>query len=169
MNRTLIIRALGALLVTLVAMQLIPYRASNPPVVQNPDWVGTQTEHLARRACFDCHSNEVVVPWYGQIAPFAWVVRHHVDEGRSYLNFSEMNRPQEEAHEAAETVQEGEMPPAYYVALHPEANLTNAEKLLLIGGLNATLGGGGGTEVPGMEGGWGGRHDDDDGGSEDDD
>lgn len=124
-----------------LGIQLVPYRVHNPPVRAEPAWDSPQTRALADRACFDCHSNEVDVPWYGHIAPVAWLVRDHVDEGRAQLNFSEMDRPQEEAHEAAEVVEEGEMPPRYYLALHPEARLSEAEWQLLAAGLSATLGG----------------------------
>jgi len=138
--------ALGGLLAfslfaLLLAVQFVPYRVSNPPVLENPSWDSARTEALARRACFDCHSNEVEVPWYGYVAPLAWLVRDHVDEGRAALNFSEMNRPQEDAEEATEEVFEGEMPPRYYVRLHPEARLTDAERRELAVGLDATLGG----------------------------
>ncbi|MEZ4321615.1 MAG: heme-binding domain-containing protein [Myxococcota bacterium] len=136
--------ALGILAAIAVLIQLVPYRVSNPPVLQEPAWDSPRTAELARRACYDCHSNEVVVPWYGHIAPVAWLVRDHVDEGRAALNLSEMNRPQEEAHEAGEAVAEGEMPPAYYLALHPSARLTDAERAELQAGLDRTLGGEGG-------------------------
>ena len=124
-----------------IAIQLVPYRVTNPAVTQEPAWDSPETEALARRACFDCHSNEVKVPWYGYVAPIAWVVRHHVDDGRHHLNLSEMDRPQRDADEAAEVVREGEMPPGYYLALHSEAQLTDAEWEALAAGLEATLGG----------------------------
>jgi len=136
--------ALGAiaLFVILAAgIQLVPYRVVNPPVRQEPAWDQPQTRELAQRACFDCHSNEVRVPWYGHIAPVAWVVRRHVDEARAALNLSEMDRPQEEADDASEEVQEGAMPPGYYQLLHTGAQLTDAERRALAQGLAATLGG----------------------------
>ncbi len=109
------------------ASRLVPYRVHNPAVQQEPAWDAPQTRDLAQRACFDCHSNEVVVPWYGRIAPVSWVVTHHVEEGRAVLNFSEWNRPQEEAHESGEEIREGEMPPGYYTLLHGPARLDDAQ------------------------------------------
>lgn len=140
MTRQISIAALVSVFLLLGLIQLVPYRVSNPPVVQGPAWDNARTEALARQACFDCHSNEVKVPWYGQVAPFSWLVRSHVDEARDELNFSEMHRPQEEAHEAGEKAEEGEMPPPYYLFLHPEARLTDAERAELAKGLDATLG-----------------------------
>jgi mono/diheme cytochrome c family protein len=113
----------------------------NPPVSAEPAWDSPRTRELAQRACFDCHSNETVWPWYSRLPIVSGRIAEHVQEGRSELNFSEWDRPQEEAHESAEVVDEGEMPPANYVWLHPEADLTHAERAELIAGLQRTLGG----------------------------
>lgn len=130
---------LGALLVLL---QFVPYgRAhSNPPVRQEPAWDTAQTRALAVRACYDCHSNETAWPWYSHIAPLSWLIQRHVEDGRAHLNFSEWDRPQKEAEEAAETVREGEMPLPSYLLTHPAARLSAAERDALIRGLAATLG-----------------------------
>jgi cytochrome c551/c552 len=127
----------------------------NPPVVQEPDWDQPETRALAMKAgCFDCHSNETHWPWYTAVPGVNGQVVGHVMEGREEFNLSRMDRRQEEAHEAAEAVQEGEMPPAYYTVLHPSARLSDAERATLIRGLAATFGGEGGGE--------GREHDEDD-------
>jgi len=132
-------------LAIVLLIQLVPYgRAhSNPPTTGQPSWDSPETERLARRACFDCHSHETGWPWYASIAPISWRVQSHVDEGRSKLNFSAFDRPQEEAHEAAEAVRNGEMPLWDYVLMHPESRLSAEEKQRLVSGLRATFGGGG--------------------------
>lgn len=126
----------------LIVMQFLPYgrNHSNPPVRQEPAWDSPQTAALARRACFDCHSNQTVWPWYSNIAPVSWLVLRDVDEGRSKLNFSEWDLPQKDAEEAAEQVQKGEMPPWFYLPAHPQARLSTQEKQALIRGLQATTG-----------------------------
>jgi cytochrome c551/c552 len=126
-----------------VIIQLIPYgRAhSNPPVRMEPQWDSPQTRELAKRACFDCHSNETVWPWYSSVAPMSWLVQSDVDEARGMMNFSEWDRPQKKADEAAEQIQKGEMPLWFYVPPHPQAKLSAAEKQTLIRGLQATTGG----------------------------
>jgi hypothetical protein len=70
--------------------------------------------------------------------------------GRAKLNISEWGRAENEADEAAETVQKGSMPPWFYLPTHPEAQLSAAERQQLIAGLLATFGGHGGE---GREGG----------------
>lgn len=121
-----------------VVIQLIPYghQHSNPPVQEEPAWPDTQTRDLAARACFDCHSNETAWPWYSNIAPISWLIENDVQEGRGRLNFSEWNRPQHERGEIAEVIYEGEMPPSYFLILHPEAKLSTEEMRTLSQGLN---------------------------------
>jgi hypothetical protein len=126
-----------ALIVLAIAIQFIPYGRdhSNPPVVTEPKWDSPRTRELAQRACFDCHSNTTVWPTYAQIAPASWLLQHDVEEGRSHLNFSEWNRPQEHAGDAAKEVREKAMPPAIYLPLHAGARLTDTEREELAAGL----------------------------------
>ena len=131
-----------ALLGLLVLAQAVPYgrNHNNPPVRQEPRWDNPTTRVLAVRACFDCHSNETEWPWYSHVAPVSWLVQHDVDDGRKHLNFSEWDRPQEDAHEAAEEAEEGEMPPWFYLPLHAHARLSDPERGALVRGFLATLG-----------------------------
>jgi hypothetical protein len=113
----------------------------NPPVIQEPNWDSPRTRELANRACFDCHSNETHWPWYSRIYPMSDMLRHDVTEGRKVLNFSEWTVGHESfrPEEAVETVAKGQMPLPYYVILHPEADLNDAERAELINGLIATF------------------------------
>jgi hypothetical protein len=130
----------------LVLIQLVPYgrNHTNPPKRVEPAWDSPATRELAVRACYDCHSNETVWPWYSRVAPASWLVQRDVENGRHELNFSEWDRPQEEADEAAQMVRKGKMPLSYYLPAHPDARLSAPEKEALIAGLTATLGGEGG-------------------------
>jgi hypothetical protein len=140
--RRFIKRAALVLAVLFVLIQLVPYGRAheNPPVRQEPKWDSPATRALAKRACFDCHSNETTWPWYAWVAPMSWLVQHDVDEGREHMNFSEWDEEQKHADEAPEMVEEGEMPLWYYLPAHPEAKLTAGEKAQLIRGLEATVG-----------------------------
>ena len=135
-------KALLAVAVLVVIIQLVPYghNHSSPPARNEPAWDQPETRALARRACFDCHSNETVWSVYTSIAPISWLIQHDVDKGREDLNFSEWQRPQHESSEAAETVREGTMPPWIYTLLHREARLSPEERSALIRGLEATIG-----------------------------
>lgn len=135
--------AFAGVIVVGLAIQAVPYGRdhTNPPITGEPAWDSPQTRALVARACFDCHSNEVAYPWYSQIAPASWAVQAHIDSGRSKVNYSEWDQPQEDADESAETVIDGEMPPAYYTRLtHAGARLSDTERRQLIDGLIATFG-----------------------------
>jgi hypothetical protein len=135
----------------LVLAQAVPYgrNHSNPPVTKEPAWDSPRTRALAVRACYDCHSNETKWLWYSNIAPVSWLVQRDVDSGRSALNFSEWDKPQDvSAGDIAEAIRGG-MPPWFYTLIHRNAALNATEKNQLISGLNATfaksppIGGGG--------------------------
>ena len=132
---------IGVLVVLFIVAQFVPLpaRGHNPAVVAEPKWDSPQTRALAKRACFDCHSNQTVWPWYSYMAPVSWLVYRDVMQGRSRLNFSEWNRPQNAGLEASEQLLSGEMPPSFYLPLHPSAQLTDAEKQQLAAGFNNSL------------------------------
>lgn len=135
---------IGIIFAGFLLIQLVPYGRAheNPPVMKEPTWANAQTLDLARRACFDCHSNKVVWPWYSNVAPVSWLVQHDVEEGRNVLNFSEwgLSGEYDEIDEMAEVINENEMPPAQYLLTHPEARLSAAEKQILADGLMITAG-----------------------------
>jgi len=124
-------------------IQLIPYGHShdNPPVLNEVHWDTPQTKALFTKACADCHSNLTKWPSYSSVAPVSWLIMHDVEEGREHLNVSMWGKQKKnKGKDAAEEVEEGEMPPAIYTVMHPEAKLTNQEKTALIRGLKATFG-----------------------------
>jgi hypothetical protein len=135
-------RAGMGILGTVLAVQLVPYGRdhTNPPAIGEPTWDAPETRALAKRACFDCHSNETEWPVYSSIAPVSWLVQHDVSEGRAVLNFSEWPRPQKEAKKASEEVVEGDMPPVSYTWLHAQACLNAPDRDRLAQGLARTLG-----------------------------
>ena len=87
---------------------------------------------VLRRACYDCHSNETVWPWYSHVAPVSWLLARDVREGRGELNFStwdayDAKKKTKKLKETAEEVTEGEMPPWFYAAVHRHAALSPAD------------------------------------------
>jgi mono/diheme cytochrome c family protein len=139
LHRPVLLGVVGAAL-AFGLIQLVPYRVDNPPVRAEPAWDSPRTRALAVAACFDCHSNQTRSHWYTRVAPFSWWTTSHVRDGRATLNFSESTGRGED--DAAETVANGSMPPAYYtwLGLNRQARLSPADRQALIDGLRATLG-----------------------------
>lgn len=132
-----------ALAVILVVIQFIPM--NNEEVNSNefeisknfevPDHVAT----LLQGACNNCHSNTTTYPWYANLQPIGFWLKHHVDEGKEHLNFSEFTSlplrvQNHKFEEIVEMVESKEMPlPSYtYFGLHPEANLSDADRTVLV-------------------------------------
>ncbi|MFN8378777.1 MAG: heme-binding domain-containing protein [Anaerolineae bacterium] len=140
MSRKTTLRWVGGLValgVVLVALGNWAVPHNNPAITETIQWDSPETEHLARTACFDCHSNETKWPWYAFIAPSAFWVTSNVEYGRSAVNFS--TYPNLEGSEMARKIRAGEMPPPEYLLLHPEAHLNDEQKAALIAGFEATF------------------------------
>ena len=132
--------AVLAVAAAFVLIQLVPYgrQHTNPPVTSEPPWDIAQTKAIAKRACFDCHSNETAWPWYSNVAPVSWLLYVDVTEGRQRVNFSEWNRPEGQyTDEFKEVYYERNMPPANYLLLHPQARLSESEWKQLYAGLDS--------------------------------
>lgn len=120
----------------LIAVQFVPVEVgSNPPVTGDIPTT-PEVKALLRRACYDCHSNETVWPWYTRIAPVSWLMARDVREGRAELNFSTWNqydtrRQVKKLEESWEEVAEGEMPPWFYLPVHRNARLSAEDRALL--------------------------------------
>jgi len=133
------------LCIAFIAIQFVPVNRANPPV-KGDFRASAEVVSVLRRACYDCHSNETVWPWYSRVAPVSWVIARDVHQGRAALNFSTWNqlsaeKQAEAMKESWEEVAEGKMPTWYYVALHPEARLSPADKSVLRAWSGSTAGG----------------------------
>lgn len=129
------------LLVIFIIIQLVP--SGRPEVInKNPNdlllnnSVPQNVEKMLRAACYDCHSNESVYPWYAYVAPVSFLVSRDIRVGRKELNFSDW-KSLEKMDQAKlldkiiEEVEEEEMPMAIYLPLHPEAKLSTADRKAL--------------------------------------
>jgi hypothetical protein len=101
--------------------------------------VSNDLSQLLKVSCYDCHSNNTTYPWYSEIQPVAWWLDHHVQDGKKHLNFSEFTKSRisvqnHKFEEIIEMVEDKEMPlPSYtYLGLHPQANLTDNQRDLIV-------------------------------------
>lgn len=92
---------------------------------------------ILEKACYDCHSNNTVYPWYFNIQPVAWWMNNHIEEGKHRINFSDFGsdpiRWQYKKMESAmKEIKEGGMPLDSYTWIHKNAILTSDEKQTLL-------------------------------------
>ncbi|HEY3446144.1 MAG TPA: heme-binding domain-containing protein [Myxococcales bacterium] len=126
-------RAAIAIGVLLLGAQLIRPARTNPAedpaqtlAAQRP--MEPAVAAVLARSCGDCHTHRTTWPWYSQVAPISWLLVHDVDEGRAELNLSQWglyppDRQRKLLGEICEDVEKGEMPPAQYLLLHPQARV----------------------------------------------
>ena len=125
-------------LLLLVLIQFIPVSADNPPFDKNDEIVTTpEVKEILKKACYDCHSNEVKYPKYSSIAPISWGIRNHVKQGRIAVNFSTWNGmnsylKNQRIKRMKRILLSGAMPLSSYIMFHEEAKLTPEELNTLV-------------------------------------
>lgn len=129
-------------LVLLVAIQFIHPKKNISQEISASDITNVRTVpndvlHILKTACYDCHSNNTVYPWYNSIQPLAWWMNKHINNGKRHLNFSEFGnydtkKANHKLDEVIETLEKDEMPLFSYVIIHRDAKLSDAQKKLVI-------------------------------------
>lgn len=112
-------------------------RAATTPRVQQ-EHLPASVAPVLHRACRDCHSNDTVWPWYSEIPPLSFMIRHDVEAGRAKFNFSQWadgsKQPTaNQVREICDAVSDGSMPPKSYRMMHQEARLSSADVDTLCG------------------------------------
>jgi len=123
--------------IAILIAQFVRPNHSNP-AVQGDLSAPLIVKNTLERSCYDCHSNQTRWPWYSAVAPFSWWINREVAEGRRRLNFSswtdytsDPGTEDQKLDEVARLTAGREMPPWYYLAMHPEARLTSGERLAI--------------------------------------
>ncbi len=130
-------------------IQLIPTDKVNQPINRRVNFTDVnktpeKVAGLLKGACYDCHSDETVYPDYAYIAPVSWSVKSHVNEGREHMNLSVWDTYNKDLKESMltqsmQTLRNRSMPMPGYIVYHKEANLSDAERELLIKYLEGLL------------------------------
>ena len=125
-----------------IIIQFFPIDKTNPITNEGMDFLKIKNTpepiaKLIRNSCYDCHSNETKYPFYSNLQPVAWLLKNHIDEGRKELNFSTFAtyEPKRQAHkleEAAEYVEQKNMPLESYTLGHSDAKLSNEQRKQLV-------------------------------------
>jgi hypothetical protein len=143
MKKKLTLKNIAIFLVFLfLVIQSIRIDKTTEPANPTTDFItltsaNAEVANTLKIACYDCHSNQPTYPWYTNIAPVSWWIKHHINEGSHHLNFSiwgtySDKRKNHKLEECIEMIEEGEMPISSYTLMHGEAKLTDAQKLQLV-------------------------------------
>ncbi len=98
---------------------------------------------VLKSACYDCHSNNTIYPWYSNIQPMAWIMARHVKNGKKELNFSDFGsytsrRQISKLKSIANQIKDDEMPISSYKTMHKNARLSKEQKDLIMNWMNKT-------------------------------
>jgi hypothetical protein len=138
MNMARVKFVVSALVIFLVAIQLVQPKRTNPPVSPSRSLaahvtIPPQVQATLMRTCGDCHSNQTVWPWFSHIAPLSWGITDDVNQGRRHMNFDDWEA-QESAKVANDRVidickeiQTNGMPPFSYRIVHRASRLKMQE------------------------------------------
>ena len=96
--------------------------------------IDPETLALFERACQNCHSERTEWPWYSHVAPMSWLIARDVQQARSHMNLSRWQEYSTDERlgllsEIGSAVRNREMPKQRYLLLHPEARLTDRERV----------------------------------------
>ena len=99
--------------------------------------ISDSVQVVLKNACYDCHSNKTTYPWYSNIQPGGWLMAKHIQKGKDELNFSDFGsysqrRQLSKLNEIGNSIRNNIMPLLSYKMMHKNAQLTSAEKKLII-------------------------------------
>jgi len=122
---------IAALVLIFIVVQFVPSgipanKPEDDKSIVNDSLVSGPVLEQLRKSCFDCHSNQVELPWYSKMAPSSWLLAKHINEGKSHLNFSEWEEYSNREkvgllNDIRDEVSSGGMPLKSYLIIHRDA------------------------------------------------
>ncbi len=118
-----------------VALQAIQIDIPEPPKTIDPNNEITAPKEIMsmlKTSCYDCHSYQTKMPWYGHISPISLEVKSHIKNGRAAVNFQEWGTYDEAKKQKifkgiVQTIN-FRMPMPMYLIVHEEAKLKKEER-----------------------------------------
>jgi hypothetical protein len=87
---------------------------------------------MLKTSCYDCHSYQTKMPWYGHISPASLEVKSHIKEGREAVNFQEWgtydDAKKQKIYKGITKTINFRMPMPMYLMVHEEAKLSREQR-----------------------------------------
>jgi hypothetical protein len=123
---------------TFILLQAIQIDIPKPPKIIDPTKeikAPKEIIKIFKTSCYDCHSYQTKMPWYGNISPISLEVKSHIKKGREVVNFQEWDnyddaKKQKIYKGIAKTIN-FRMPMPMYLTMHKEAKLTQKERNMI--------------------------------------
>ncbi len=133
-----LLHIVGWTLGTVLVLQFVQIKIPPAPKATKADEIKAPKEvmEILKTSCYDCHSNETKMPWYGNISPMSIAVHSNIKNGRAWLNFSIFNKYDEKKKQKiyegiVQTLKIKTMPPPEYLLFHKNARLTKEQEKIL--------------------------------------
>ncbi len=120
---------------TFILLQAIQIDIPKPPKTVDPTkeiQAPKEIMSMLKTSCYDCHSYQTKMPWYGHISPMSLEVKSHIKNGRIAVNFQEWGNYDEAKKQKiykgiAKTIN-FQMPMPMYLTIHKDAKLTKKQR-----------------------------------------
>jgi len=126
------------LIAVLIILQFFRPEPNNAPIDPELDMlvVLAPSEHMAdliKNACYDCHSNQTVYPWYSKVSPVSFYLNRHIKKGKEGLNFSEYGLLDKADKigtfaDFCDVLDAGTMPLQSYILIHKDSRLSQEDR-----------------------------------------
>jgi hypothetical protein len=120
---------------TFILLQAIQIEIPNPPkhIDKSKEIVAPkEIMKMLKTSCYDCHSYQTKMPWYGHISPISFEVKSHIKNGRIAANFQEWgnytDEKKQKIYKGITKTINFQMPIPMYLSLHKEAKLTKEQR-----------------------------------------
>lgn len=105
--------------------------------ISNTITISDSVQAIIINACYDCHSNNTIYPWYSNIQPMGWLMAKHIKNGKDALNFSEFGsyssrRQLSKLNGIANSIRDDIMPLRSYKLIHKNSQLSSTQMKLVI-------------------------------------
>ncbi len=130
------------LIMVFLVIQFFPVHRNESPIPAGQSFVNqfnvpNKVNRILQKSCYDCHSNQTIYPWYGNVQPSAWFLQNHIVKGKKKLNFDELQqygkrRLRTKYTEIVKQIEHDKMPLSSYLLVHPSTKLSETEKKILI-------------------------------------
>ncbi len=118
-----------------VLLQAIQIEIPEPPKHIDPAKEIKASEKIMtmlQTSCYDCHSYETKMPWYGHVSPMSLEVKSHIKQGREAVNFQEWGNyddaKKQKVYKGIVNTINFRMPMPMYLMLHEKAKLTKEQR-----------------------------------------
>ena len=143
MKKRKLFKKTGLLILFLaIAMQFIPTNRNQDTRILSSDFIKqynppTAIANKIKTACYDCHSNNTIYPWYNKIQPVTWFLENHINEAKEEVNFSEFGnyskrKKKSKLKSIRNEIKDDKMPLWTYTLMHKDAKLGKEDKAKIV-------------------------------------